>query len=95
MRLARENREDSEKNEIPLSLSDLRAEMCSDLAFVSREKRRRNLPERLRVRPSVDGRLKARIDGELVVEGDAAVDFSAVVCGLGQKGATSWCTVFG
>lgn len=93
--MARENREDSEKNEIPLNRSDLRTGMCSDLVLVSREKRRRSLADRLRVRPSVDGPFKSRVDGELVVDGDAAANVSVVICDLRQKGATLWYIVFG
>lgn len=83
--MVRENREDSEKNEIPLNLSDLRTGMCSDLVLVSREKRRRSLAEILWVRPSVDGPFKSRVDGELVVDGDVAVNVSVVICELRQR----------
>lgn len=67
-----ENLEDSEKNDTPLTLSDFRGGTCGGFALVSREKRRRSLPDRPRLKPSVEGRLDSRVEGGLEVEVDGA-----------------------
>ena len=66
------NLEESEKNETPLDLSAFLVGKLRDLAFVSREKRRRSLVDRLRVRRrrSVDGRMDSMVEGRLEVDVD-------------------------
>ena len=66
------NLEEREKNETPLDLSAFLVGRLRDLAFVSREKRRRSFVDRLwvRLRPSVDGRVDSTVEGRLEVDED-------------------------
>ena len=72
MRVVRLNLEEREKNETPLDLSAFLVGRLRDLAFVSREKRRRSFVDRLwvRLRPSVDGRVDSTVEGRLEVDED-------------------------
>ena len=72
MRVVRLNLEEREKNETPLDLSAFLVGRLRDLAFVSRERRRRSFVDRLwvRLRPSVDGRVDSTVEGRLEVDED-------------------------